>query len=125
MNLGHAIPMGVTGSPGPPGPVGISHEQYVLQQELWEMVDYLFNTQIKTIVSGDKFEKFHIMMSTGIDVDDIRYTVTYDNKFKFVTSKKTGVWGIESADYSDLEVSKIYEIVKSEMRNIKINNILK
>ncbi len=117
MNLG---PIGNTGPVGKPGQPGCpSH----IQRQLFEMIDNIYTLSYTTP---------HLKITPyGLgeipSVLDIKYNVKYESNesgeivlFEFITSEHNGVWGIDRM----ISVDKIFELIKNEVRDLKIKNIL-
>ena len=101
-----------------------------IMEELYNLIDNLDKSGLKS-PNIKIFPNFDTTLVGNLSTDypetkfEKRYSVEFDCKreqiLKFTVSESSGVWGIDIR----MEVSEILRLVKEEVRNLKIDNLLK
>lgn len=88
-----------------------------IQDEIFYLIDGIYQNDIK-------LEKnFRIELKSSKVPNGLKLYSVNINQIKFKVSESMGIWGVEVPD-DKIKIEDIFEVVKTEIREQKINNIL-
>lgn len=99
----------------------MSQEAKILQEQLWLLIDSLYQSGLNTSSIGITVN----FSTTNGKIDSKFYSVKYfgrdGHSFSFLTSEHCGVWGVEN----NMTIEEIIRLLKEEIRESKLEHILK
>lgn len=90
-----------------------------IQDEIFYLIDGIYQNDIKL----EENFKIELKSSKVSNANGLKLYSVNINQIKFKVSESMGMWGVEVPD-DKIRIEDIFELVKAEIREQKINNIL-